>query len=89
MAEYSGNVLAHSIIQGGWFSYVNQIASGKLLCNTGSSMRNSGTAWRGGMGWGRRFKREGTYLYLQLVHFVVWKKTTQYYRTIILQRKTI
>ena len=33
---------------------------------------------RGGMGWvGRRLKKEGIYVYIQLIHFVAqWKRTT-------------
>ena len=40
-------------------------------------------------GWdgvGGRFKREGTYVYLQLIHVDVWQKPIQYC-TIILQLK--
>ena len=39
------------------------------------------------MGWGigGRFKREGTYVYLELILVVVWQKPTQYYKIIILQ----
>ena len=33
---------------------------------------------------GRRFKREGTYVYLQLIHVDVWQKPTQYCKAIIL-----
>ena len=32
-----------------------------------------------------RFKREGTYIYLRLIHVNVWEKPIQYYKTIILQ----
>ena len=41
------------------------------------------------MGWGvrERFKREGTYVYLWLIHIVVWQKPTQYCKAIILQLK--
>ena len=35
------------------------------------------------MGW--RFKREGTYVYLWLVHVVVWWKPTKFCTAIILQ----
>ena len=34
-----------------------------------------------------RFKREGTYVYLRLIHVVVWAKPTQYCKAIILQLK--
>ena len=36
---------------------------------------------------GRRFKREGTYVYLWLIHVDVWRKPTQYSKAIILQLK--
>ena len=35
----------------------------------------------------RRFKREGTYVYLWLIHAAVWQKPTQYCNAIILQLK--
>ena len=34
-----------------------------------------------------RFKREGTYVYLWLIHADVWQKPTQYCKAIILQLK--
>ena len=34
---------------------------------------------------GRKFKREGTYVYLWLIHVDIWQKPTQYYKVIILQ----
>ena len=50
--------------------YVKQIASGNLLCDTGSSTQGSVTTWRGGMEWemGEGFMREGTHVYLWLTH---------------------
>ena len=36
---------------------------------------------------GGRLKREGTYVYLWLVHADVWQKPTQYCKAIILQLK--
>ena len=41
------------------------------------------------MGWGvgGSFKREGTYVYLWLIHVDVWQKPTQYCKAIILQLK--
>ena len=41
------------------------------------------------MGWevGGRFKREGTYVYLWLIHVAIWQKLTQYCKAIILQLK--
>ena len=43
----------------------------------------------GGMGWrvGGRFKREGTCVYLWLIHVVVWQTPTKYCKAIILQLK--
>ena len=42
---------------------------------------------RGGMGWevGGRFKSEGTYVCLWLIHADVWHKPTQYCKAINLQ----
>ena len=37
---------------------------------------------------GDRFKMEGTYTYLGLIHVDVWQKPTQYCKTIILPLKT-
>ena len=34
---------------------------------------------------GGRFKREGTYVYLWLIHVDVWKKPTKFCKAIILQ----
>ena len=41
------------------------------------------------MGWevGRRVKREGTYVYLWLIHVNVWQRPTQNCKAIILQLK--
>ena len=67
---------------------VKQIASGKLLYNTGSSAWCSVTTCSGGMGMavGEKFKRKGTHVYLWLIH-VVWQKPTQHCEAIILQFK--
>ena len=40
-----------------------------------------------GEGVGGRFKREGTYVYLWLIHVDVWQKTTKFYKAIILPLK--
>ena len=40
-----------------------------------------------GVGWGGRFKREGTSVYLWLVHANVWQKPTQCWKAVILQLK--
>lgn len=34
-----------------------------------------------------RFRREGTYIWLWLIHGDIWQKPTQYHKTIILQLK--
>ena len=41
------------------------------------------------MGWEMDgvFKREGTYVYLWMIHVNVWQKATQYCKAIILQLK--
>ena len=36
---------------------------------------------------GGRFKREGTYVYLGLIHVDVWQKPTQYFKPLIPQLK--
>ena len=36
---------------------------------------------------GKRFKREGTYVYVGLIHGNVWQKPTQFCKAIILQLK--
>jgi len=43
----------------------------------------------GGMGWevGGKFRREGTYVYLWLIHVDVCQKPTQYCKAIFLQLK--
>ena len=39
------------------------------------------------MGWdmGGRFKREGTYVYLGLIHVNIWQKPTQYCKAAVFQ----
>ena len=39
----------------------------------------------GGREMGGRFKREGIYVYLWLIHVEVWKKATKFYKAIIHQ----
>ena len=41
------------------------------------------------MGWevGRSFKKEGTYVYIWLIHVDIWKRPTQCGKLIILQLK--
>ena len=43
--------------------------------------------WDGGGGMGGRSKREGIYVYIQLIHFGVQQKLTQHCKAIILQLK--
>ena len=43
--------------------------------------------WDGVEGWGERFKRDRTYVYLRLTHIVVWQKPTQHCKAVILQLK--
>ena len=38
-----------------------------------------------GVGCGRRFKKEGTYVYLWLIHADLWQKPAQYCKAIMLQ----
>ena len=65
---------------------VKQTACGKLLYSTGSSAWCSVVTERGGKegGLGRRSKRQGIYVYRELIHFVVEQKLT-HYKTIIHQ----
>ena len=44
-------------------------------------------AWWLSRGVGGRFKREGTYVCLWLIHVDVWQKLTQFCKTVILQLK--
>ena len=66
-------------------------SSRKLLYNKGISAWCSVMTLKGGPGAevGGRFKREGSYVYLQLIHPGVQKKPTQYCKAIILQLKQI
>ena len=41
-----------------------------------------------GVGWVRDFKREGIYVYLGLIHIIVWQKPRKHCKAIILQLKT-
>ena len=43
---------------------------------------------RDGVGGGGRFKREGTCVYLWLIHADMWQKPTQHHKATILQFKT-
>ena len=65
--------------------YVNQIAHGNVLSVSGKSNMGSVSTQRVGMGWGRRFKREGIYVYLWVIHVKLCQKTTKFCKAIILQ----
>ena len=69
--------------------YVKQIASGNLLYDAKSSDQVLCDNLEGWDRWemGGRFKREGTYVYLWLIHVDVWQKTTKFCKAIILQVK--
>ena len=47
------------------------------------------TIYRSGMGRkvGGRFRREGTHVYLWLIHVEIWQKTTKFCKAMILQLK--
>ena len=61
------------------------MANGDLMYGSGISNRGSVSTWRGGMGrdMGGRFKREGTYVYLWLIHVEVWQKTAKFSKAIV------
>ena len=63
------------------------LTSGNLLYNIGSSnlvLCDNLAEWNGV---GGRFRREGTYVYLWLIHVDVWQKPTQHCKIIVLQLK--
>ena len=59
---------------------VKQLANGNFLYYSWNSNQGSVTTERGRKGWepAEIFKREGTCVYLQLIHAEVWQKPTQY-----------
>ena len=69
--------------------YVKQTADGILLYNSRNSNWGSATTERGRKGWevAESFKKEGTYVYLWLIHVDVWQKPTHCCKVIILQLK--
>ena len=73
-------------------SYVKQIASGNLLFASGSSnwcpMTDNLEGWDG-VGGGREVQKEGTYVYLWLIHVDVWQKPRQHCKATIPQLKII
>ena len=70
-------------------SYVKQVAGGNLLNDAGSSQPVFCDNLQGQDGWevGGGFKREGSSVYLLLVHDDVWQRPIQYCKAIILQLK--
>ena len=60
-----------------------------MLYDSGNSNQGSVTTSSGGKGWevGQRFKKEGTYVHLCLIHVDVWQKSIQHCKAIILQLK--
>ena len=72
-----------------YITICKMIEKGNLLYVSGNSNRGSVSTWRGGMGreMKGRFKMEGTYVYLWLIHAEVWQETTTFCKIIILQLK--
>ena len=64
-----------------------KVASRKLLYSIGSSAQCSVMTERSeiGVGMGGRFKREGIYVYIQLIHFIVQQKLTNHWKAILHQ----
>ena len=71
--------------------YVKQIANRILLYGSGNSNRGSVSTQWGGMGREMvgRFKREGIYVYLWLIHAEVLQKATKFCKAIMLQLKKL
>ena len=67
--------------------YVEEIASGNFLYDSGSSNLCSVTIQSGWDGVGGRFKREGMYIYLWQIYVDVWQKPTQYYKATVFRIK--
>ena len=66
--------------------YLKQIASGDLLCDTGSPTQCSVTTLGGGTG--REMagvQKGGTYVSLWLTHVDVWQRPAQYCKAVALQ----
>ena len=68
---------------------LQQIANGNLPYDSGNSNWGSVTTQTGRKGWevGERFRREGTYIQLWLIHVNIWEKSNQYYKAVIFQLK--
>ena len=69
--------------------YVKYIAHGNFLSGSGNSNRGSVSTPRRGTGreMGGRFKREGVYVFLWLIHVEVSQKTAKFCKAITLQLK--
>ena len=71
-----------------WFFPISpsQIPSAQSFCVTLAAQ--PGALWQPrGLGWGGRFRREGTYASLWLIHVAAWQKPTHHHKAIILQLK--
>ena len=68
--EGAGGINGESSMEEYTLPSVKWIARGNLLYESGNSNQGYVTTSRGGMGWevGERFKREGIYVYLWLIH---------------------
>ena len=64
-----------------------KITSISLLYDAGTSNPVLCDNLEGSDGVGGKFKKEGTYIHLWLIHVDVWQKPTQYCKVIILQLK--
>ena len=84
-----GGMISESSTETYIFTHVKQMASGNLSYDTGNPNLCSVTIQRHGMERevGGRFQREGTYVYLRLIHVDAWQKPSQYCKEIILQLK--
>ena len=55
--------------------HLRQTGNGNVLCDAGNSNLGSVTTWGcERVGGGKSFRREGTYIYLWLIHVDVWQK---------------
>ena len=84
-----GGIIWESSIEIYTLPYVKQRSSENLLYDTKnpkSVICDNLVEWMG-REVGRRFKREGTYVYLWLIHVDVWQKPTPYCKAIILHLK--
>ena len=88
MGEGEGRMNWESSMETFTLPYVKQTV--RICCVTqGTQTQCYVTTKRGRMRGevGGKFKREGTYEYLRLIHVDVWQKSTQYCKAIVLQLK--